>query len=85
MPPPPPPGAAQEADLVLILQGRKGRYTSLDVRKNRYDGTLGKVSGTLQPLLPSLPAGPCPCPCLAWCSVPCRAWLVGPAPSLSPH
>jgi alanyl-tRNA synthetase len=36
--------AAQEADLVLILQGRKGRYTSLDVRKNRYDGTLGKVA-----------------------------------------
>jgi hypothetical protein len=27
----------------LFPQGRRGQYTSLDVKKNRFDGTLGSV------------------------------------------
>ncbi len=35
--------ATQEADLVLILQKGRDGLMSLDVKKNRYDGMLGKV------------------------------------------
>ena len=35
--------ATQEADLVLILQKGHDGLMSLDVKKNRYDGVLGKV------------------------------------------
>ena len=27
----------------MNLQGRRGTYTSLDIKKNRFDGSLGKV------------------------------------------
>jgi twinkle protein len=34
--------ATQEADIVMILQRVEGE-TSVEIRKNRYDGQLGKV------------------------------------------
>lgn len=35
--------STQEADNVLILQYRP-KYTVIDVKKNRFDGEIGKVS-----------------------------------------
>ncbi len=35
--------ATQEADLVLILQKNTDGHMSLDVKKNRYDGQLGRI------------------------------------------
>jgi len=35
--------STQEADNVMIIQNRD-RYKVMDVKKNRYDGEIGKVS-----------------------------------------
>lgn len=44
--------ASQEADAIIILQ-RDESKTYLDIRKNRYDGELGKINLGFSPLISS--------------------------------